>query len=61
MKNLLRSLRNAGAIFACSALQCSGKHGSRSDDDVRARHMGQVPTTAAAMPLLLFINCFFLS
>ena len=54
MKNLLRSLRSAGAMLACSALQCSGKHGSRSDDDVRARHMGQVPT-------LLFINFFFLS
>ena len=48
-------------MLACSAVQCSGKHGSRSDDDVRARHMGQVPTTVAAMPLLLFIKFFFLS
>jgi hypothetical protein len=43
MNCVLRSLRGAGAMLACSALQCSSKHGGRGgDDDVRARHMGQV-------------------
>jgi hypothetical protein len=44
MRNLLwNSLRSASAMFACSVLQCSSKHGSGdSDNTVRSRHMGQV-------------------
>jgi hypothetical protein len=44
MRNLLwNGLRSASAIFACSVLQCSSKHGSGdSDNTVRSRHMGQV-------------------
>jgi hypothetical protein len=46
MRNLLwTTLRNSGALLACSVLQCNSRHGSDSDNNVRSQQMGQVIVT----------------
>ncbi len=48
MRNLLwTTLRNSGALLACSVLQCNSRHGS-DDNNVRSQHMGQVTVTLSS-------------